>query len=71
MNGDQSDNSASARGAVYVYSRTGNSWVQSSYLKSTGVGSQMRFGISVAISDDTLATGAERDLGGAAHVVFP
>src|SRR5262245_23565462 len=35
VNGDQSDNSAFAAGAVYIFVRHGTQWVQQAYLKAS------------------------------------
>jgi hypothetical protein len=62
VNGDQSDNSSGANGAVYVYVRTGSTWTQQAYLKSSngdmynGFGDE--FGYALAVSGDTIAVGA-------------
>ena len=60
VDGDQTDNSASGAGAVYVYSRTGATWSQHTYIKASNAASMDLFGDSVALSDDgsTLAVGA-------------
>ena len=50
-----------ASGAVYVFRRTGTTWAQEayqSYLKASNAEGGDRFGISVALSGDTLAVGA-------------
>ena len=59
-NGDSasSDNSNSASGAVYVYKRTGTTWVQEAYIKASNNDTDDGFGYSVSISGDTLAVGA-------------
>ena len=49
---DQSDNSALSAGAVYLYSRSGVSWTQQAYLKSSNPGAGDLFGYSVALSAD-------------------
>ena len=49
---DQSDNSALSAGAVYLYSRSGDSWAQQAYLKSSNPGAGDLFGYSVALSAD-------------------
>ncbi len=49
---DQSDNSALSAGAVYLYSRSGNSWAQQAYIKSSNPGAGDLFGYSVALSAD-------------------
>ena len=73
INGNQTDNSTSSAGAVYVFARTGPTWAQQAYIKSdappmaTG-GDQ--FGYSVALNADgnTLAIGVY-DEGGSARTV--
>jgi hypothetical protein len=56
-----SDNSAIDSGAVYVYTRSANVWVQQAYIKAATVGAGDGFGASVALSADgnTLAVGAD------------
>ena len=58
INGDQASNSASASGAVYLFTRTGGVWSQQAYLKASNTGTLDNFGGSVALSGDTLAVGA-------------
>jgi hypothetical protein len=60
INGNQGDNSASAAGAVYLFSRSGTSWGQAAYLKASNTNAGDGFGASVALSADgaTLAVGA-------------
>ena len=60
INGNQLDNSAADSGAVYVYARSGTSWVQQAYLKASNANAGDNFGISVSLSVDgnTLAVGA-------------
>jgi hypothetical protein len=59
INGDQANNSCQGAGAVYVFTRTGGTWSQQSYLKAsnTTVGSGA-FGNTVSLSGNTLAVGA-------------
>ena len=57
INGDQSDNSASAAGAAYVFARSGMSWNQQLYLKASNTDYADHFGC-VALSGDTLIVGA-------------
>lgn len=59
VNGNQSDSSAVYAGAVYVFQRTGSSWVQQAYVKASNTGAVDAFGWSVALSGDTLAVGAQ------------
>jgi len=58
VNGNQTDNSASNSGAVYVFTRTGSTWSQQAYIKSSNTGTSDLFGWSVALSGDALAVGA-------------
>ncbi len=60
MNGKQSNNSAEASGAVYIFNRSGSSWTQQAYVKASNSGADKYFGISVALSaaGSTLAVGA-------------
>jgi hypothetical protein len=52
---DEGDNSA---GAVYVFTRSGGVWSQQAYLKASNAETYDHFGLSVALSDNTLAVGA-------------
>jgi len=62
IDGDQADNSASSAGAVYVFTRAGDTWSQHSYVKSStdpeDAGGDL-FGYSLGLSEDgsTLAVG--------------
>ncbi|MFN0206142.1 MAG: FG-GAP repeat protein, partial [Planctomycetota bacterium] len=58
VNGDQSNNSASRAGAVYVFVRNGSLWSQQAYLKASNSEAEDAFGSSVAISGDTIVVGA-------------
>jgi len=60
------DESASAAGAVYVFSRASGAWVQQAYVKASNAGSGDTFGIAVSLSDDgnTLAVGAQGESSG-------
>jgi hypothetical protein len=58
VNGNQANNSASASGAVYVFTRTGGTWSQQAYLKASNTGTGDVFGTNVALSGDTLAVAA-------------
>ena len=60
IGGDQADNSVSFSGAVYVFKRDNTgTWSQEAYIKASNTGAGDRFGLSVALSGDTLAVGAE------------
>ncbi|WP_343328035.1 FG-GAP repeat protein [Leptospira levettii] len=52
------DNSASSSGAVYVFQRTGSTWVQQAYIKPPNAEANDQFGISLSISGDTIVVGA-------------
>ena len=52
------DNSENGAGAVYVFTRSGNTWTEQDYLKASNAEAFDRFGISVALDGDTLAVGA-------------
>ncbi len=60
IDGDQTDNSSSSAGAVYVFTRDGNAWRQQAYVKASNTDATDNFGISAALSGDgsTLAVGA-------------
>jgi hypothetical protein len=60
INGNQADNSADLAGAAYVFTRTGDIWVQQAYVKAPNTDADDEFGADVAISGDgnTLAVGA-------------
>jgi hypothetical protein len=69
VNGDQADNSIPQAGAVYIFTRDGETWSQQAYLKASNTGNSGegdefadgdQFGTSLAISGDgnTVAVGA-------------
>jgi hypothetical protein len=60
VNGNQNDNSTYASGAVYVFTRQGDSWTQQAYVKASNPGQSDHFGSSVALSRDgnTMAVSA-------------
>jgi hypothetical protein len=55
---DPTDNNAPGAGAVYVFVRTGTTWIQQAYLKASNIDAKDAFGTSVSLSGDTLAVGA-------------
>ena len=57
IDGDQSDNSASSAGAVYLFTRQDGKWSQQAYVKPSNPGAGDLFGYSVSLSatGDTLA----------------
>jgi len=52
------DNSRRASGAVYVFSKSSGTWVQQAYLKAPNAEIEDGFGLSLALSGDTLVIGA-------------
>ncbi|MFT4690824.1 MAG: hypothetical protein ACI9OD_003044, partial [Limisphaerales bacterium] len=68
VNGDGSDNSASAAGAAYVFKRSGSVWIQEAYLKADNAESFDQFAFSVAISGDTVVVGAPGEASNATTV---
>ena len=52
VNGNQTDASALSAGAVYVFARAGDRWVQQAYLKASNPGINDQFGHLVALSAD-------------------
>jgi hypothetical protein len=60
INGNQDDNSVYGSGAVYVFTRSGDTWVQQAYVKASNAGQSDHFGGGVALSADgnTMAVSA-------------
>lgn len=58
VDGDQESEGALYSGAVYVFRRDGSSWQQEAYVKPSNTDVDYLFGQSVALSGDTLASGA-------------
>lgn len=52
INGDESDNDASASGAVYVFRFSDNGWTQQAYIKASNTGVDDNFGRSTALSSN-------------------
>src|SRR5579864_4347071 len=76
INGDQTDKSIPQAGAVYVFTRTGNTWSQQAYIKASNTGEAEKgnqpadgdqFGFSIGLSGDgnNLAVGAISEDSGA------
>ncbi len=59
--GSQADDSVSASGAAYVFTKASGVWAQQAYLKAPLPRDGDLFGVSVAISGDTIVVGASRD----------
>ncbi|HEX4418807.1 MAG TPA: DUF4215 domain-containing protein [Kofleriaceae bacterium] len=60
VGGNAADNSAKGAGAVYIYARSGNTWIQQAYVKASNTDANDHFGFALALSADgsTLAVGA-------------
>lgn len=58
VNGNQTNNDASASGAVYIFVYEQGQWHQQAYLKASNTGIGDGFGMDVAISGDTIVVGA-------------
>ncbi len=63
INGLQSDTSTAAAGAAYVFTRTGATWAQTTYVKASNTAAEVNFGSSVAVSADggTMVVGARSE----------
>ncbi len=57
VDGDQSNNSVGRAGAAYVFTRSGSTWSQQAYLKSSKTRTLDSFGQSVAIAGNTVVVG--------------
>ncbi|MBI3048955.1 MAG: integrin [Acidobacteria bacterium] len=70
IGGNQNDESAYNAGAVYVYVRKGDAWVQQAYVKASNAGSGDHFGNAVALSADgsTMAVAAFWESSGATGI---
>ena len=63
VNGDQTDNSASYSGAVYVFGKSGAIWSQQAYLKASNTDGHDSFGYAMTFSEngDRLFVGAPEE----------
>jgi hypothetical protein len=61
INGNDTDNSSTDSGAVYIFQRSGTTWSQQAYLKASNRDAFDYFGWSLALSGDTLVVGASRE----------
>lgn len=68
VDGDPQDNSAEGSGAVYLFVRHGDNWVQQAYIKGLANGGGQQFGRALALSGDTLAVGAPFDSHGGSGI---
>ncbi len=68
IDGDQENDDAENSGAAYVFRYNGANWVQEAYLKASNADISDRFGVSLSISGDTLAVGAQGESGSATGI---
>jgi hypothetical protein len=68
VNASQTNDSAHAAGAAYVFRRTSGSWVQEVYLKASNAEAGDEFGLAVAVSGESVAVGAHWEDGPSAGV---
>ncbi|GGX74813.1 FG-GAP repeat protein [Saccharospirillum salsuginis] len=63
INGDQSDNTLTGAGAVYIYTKISDQWVQQAYIKPSNTHGSQYFGDSVGLNEtgDLLVVGAPGD----------
>jgi hypothetical protein len=58
IDGDETDDTLTGAGAVYVFRRSGAEWLQEAYLKASNPGERDNFGRSVAVSGNRIVVGA-------------
>ena len=63
INGNAADNSLYASGAVYVFVRRGDAWVQQAYVKASNAGQSDLFGMNVAAERRRQHDGRLRPMG--------
>jgi len=68
VNGNQSDRTMPGSGAAYVFVQDGTNWVQQAYLKASIPTPYAGFGLSVALSENSLIVGANEANSGAAYI---
>ncbi len=59
VNGNGADNMKDESGAAYVFVRDGTTWSQQAYLKASNTDLADHFGVSVAVSGETIVVGAD------------
>ncbi|HEX5059208.1 MAG TPA: FG-GAP repeat protein [Kofleriaceae bacterium] len=57
------NNTASAAGAAYIFTRSGTTWSQQAYVKASNTGANDAFGTAVAIASNTAVVGAPNEDG--------
>jgi trimeric autotransporter adhesin len=62
INPDPSDNTGTASGAAYLFTRDGTAWSQRAYIKASNTDAGDNFGSSVAIEGGTVAVGATQEM---------
>jgi hypothetical protein len=70
INGDQANNGCPGAGALYVFTRTSESWSQQAYIKASDSHANGGLGNLVALSADTLATTGTSENGAGVVYVF-
>ena len=68
VDGNQANNSELYSGATYIFTRTGTNWYQHSYLKASNAGAGDAFGVSLALSGNTVVVAANGEAGSATGV---
>ena len=70
INGKQDDLSAEDSGTIYLFTRTGTTWVQKAYIKASNAEAYDEFGSAMALSKDgkILAVGARSEASAAKGV---
>ena len=70
INGNEEDNSQVGSGAVYVFARTGTTWAQQAYVKTSNAFAADLFGYSVALSaDGNILAASAYDEGGSSREI--
>jgi hypothetical protein len=59
VNNTELDNTAVSAGAVYLFTRSGEVWTQPAYLKASNTDGADELGVSVSVSDGSVAVGSE------------
>lgn len=68
LNGDQSDNTVSSAGAVYLFERSGSTWSQRAYLKASNSGRSDGFGTLLSLDAESLVIGAPSEASSATGI---